>query len=155
MGELLRDRIPDALAYCAQAGLTLKPASGKWRTTRCDIHGGSDSLRINVESSGWCCMSCHAKGGDMLGLHMQRHALDFVMAARDLGAWAEDMKPDRQRKARRMAPADALEQLYEASVLVWVAAQNIRQGVVLTDADHAALSEASQDVERISQESCP
>ena len=54
-----------------------------------------------------------------------------------------------------MASADALEQLYEASVLVWMAAQNIRQGVVLTDADHAALSEASQDVERISQESCP
>ena len=123
-GEQIRDRKSDTLAYCAQAGLTLKPANSKWRTTRCDIHGGSDSLRINTESGGWCCVSCLATGGDMLSLHRQRNGRDFVMGARDLNAWTEDDKPDRQRKARRIAPANALELLYPDSLLVWVAAQN-------------------------------
>ena len=155
MGELLRERLPDALAYCAQAGLTLTPPHGKWRTTRCDIHGGSDSLRINVESSGWCCMACFAKGGDMLGLHMQRHGLDFVTAARDLGAWAEDTKPDRNRKPRTLSEFDKNTLTHRDTSLVWVFAQNMRNGVVLTDADHAALSAASHRIEWVLLESCP
>ena len=91
----------------------------------------------------------------MLGLHMQRHGLDFVTAARDLGAWAEDTKPDRNRKPRTLSEFDKNTLTHRDTSLVWVFAQNMRNGVVLTDADHAALSAASHRIEWVLLESCP
>lgn len=48
--SLDRDRLPDPRAFFDREGLALK-GSGKWRTTRCDFHDGSDSMRVNVEST--------------------------------------------------------------------------------------------------------
>lgn len=94
MGEFRRERLPDAVSYFESEGLTLR-GPGKWKTTRCDFHGGSDSLRINTESGGWVCMSCFEKGGNVLDYSMRLHGLDFVSAARQLGAYVDDGKPYR------------------------------------------------------------
>ena len=41
-----RDALPNAQGYFEQRGWVLE-GRGTWRTTRCDFHGGSDSMRIN------------------------------------------------------------------------------------------------------------
>ena len=51
-----RERLPDALSYYESVGLTFRERKGKWRTTRCDFHQGSDSMRVNVQTGAWCCM---------------------------------------------------------------------------------------------------
>ena len=62
-----RTRLPDPIEYYENlAGLRFKERGGKWRTTACNFHGGSDSLRINTASGGYICMSCGAGGGDVL-----------------------------------------------------------------------------------------
>jgi hypothetical protein len=51
MGEYLRDNLPDPIAYFEGEGLKLD-GRGKWRTTECRFHGGSDSMRVNTASGG-------------------------------------------------------------------------------------------------------
>ena len=153
MGNLQKELLPGAQTYCDRAGLALIPPRGKWRSTRCDLCGASKAMRINTESNGWCCMACGEKGGDMLALHMRLTGLDFVAAARALGAYVDGEKPSiGARKSRLISASDALELLYQDSLLVWVAAQNIVQGVVLTSADLADLSAAMKRVLLVSQE---
>lgn len=92
MGEYRRERLPDPVSFFESEGLALR-GPGKWKTTRCDFHDGSDSMRVNTESGGWVCMSCFEKGGDVLAYAMRRHGLDFVTAARQLGAYVENGQP--------------------------------------------------------------
>ena len=153
MGQLKRELIPDALAYCDRVGLPLIPPRGKWRSTRCDLCGASKAMRINTESNGWCCMACLAHGGSMLDLHMQLTGLDFVAAARDLGAYIDDDQLHRgSTKPRSISAPDSLELLYQDALLIWVAGQNIAYGVVLTAADLADITAATRRVLWISQE---
>ena len=44
-----RRNLPDAVGYYESEGLKLT-GRGKWRTTECKFHGGSDSMRINTDS---------------------------------------------------------------------------------------------------------
>lgn len=102
--------LPDAETYFRNAGLPLV-GHGKQRQGPCPIHGGSDSLGVNVETGCWFCFSCGAKGGDMLDFHRKVHGLGFVEAARELGAWEERMPGTASKSqhptsytARRVAP---------------------------------------------------
>ena len=70
----IRENLPDPVTYFENEGLKLTGKS-KWRTTACNFHGGSDSMRINTESGGFCCMNCGFKGGDVLAYHMQFYGL--------------------------------------------------------------------------------
>ena len=88
-----RDALPEPLGYFEAQGLQFRERRGRWRTTRCDFHGGSDSLRVNVQTGAFVCMSCGASGGDVLAFEMQLTGTDFVSAAKTLGAWIEDGKP--------------------------------------------------------------
>ena len=51
-----RRNLPDPISYYESEGLKLT-SRGKWRTTACQFHGGSDSMRINADSgafaTGW------------------------------------------------------------------------------------------------------
>ena len=60
-----RDALPEPIGYFEGMGLNLR-GPGKWKTTRCEFHGGSDSMRVNTSSGAWVCMACGAKGGDVL-----------------------------------------------------------------------------------------
>lgn len=154
MAQFNRDHLPDWRAYADDEGLTLQGA-GPWVTTECHIHGGSDSLRVNLKTNGWCCMACGAKGGDVLSHYMQRTGVDFLVAARALGAIEESDKPSRAEKPRLLPARDALELLYQDTMLVWVAGANQAQGLVLTDGDREALNAAARRIGLIAQESRP
>lgn len=85
-----RTRLPDPEGFYLAAGLELT-GRGRWRTTRCEFHGGSDSMRINLQSGAFVCMAgCGAKGGDVLAYRMAAAGEDFQTAARALGAWVDD-----------------------------------------------------------------
>lgn len=121
MGELVRDRLPDPLAYYEGEGLQLA-GRGRWRTTRCTFHGGSDSMRIHLERGAFVCMACGAKGGDVLAYHMAAVGVGFVEAAKALGAYQEDGKPHTGPTRPGMPPARALlalvaDELMVASIL--------------------------------------
>ena len=118
-----RDNLPDTTAYFENAGLALK-GPGKWKTTRCEFHGGSDSLRVNTESGGWICMACDAKGGDVLAYEMQSTGTEFVQAAKALGVWVDDDKPHThvvRRTPVPVKPADKFEPLGDYGRALWAA----------------------------------
>lgn len=113
-------------------------------------------MRVNRRSGGYCCMACGEKGGDVLAFHMRLHDLDFLSAARELNAVVESDKPySGPTRARRIPAGEALDLLYEDSLLAWVAAGNLANGVRLTDRDRADLSRAADRVFLVSQEARP
>lgn len=147
-----RSSLPDPITYYQGEGLEPK-GPGKWKTARCDFHGGSDSLRIHVASGAWCCMSCGAKGGDVLAYHMQRHGLEFIDACKALGAWVDDGKPSKYRQAPLPFTARAgLEVIAFEALLVAVAAGNLAKGIELASADRERLLQASSRIRFIAEE---
>ena len=150
MSEFKKEQLPDALNYFESQGLTLT-GRGKWRTTACKFHGGSDSMRVNVASGGFICMSCGVKGGDVLAYHMAAHELDFIKAAQALGAWQEDGKPNGPHRPKPLPAGDALRVLAFESLLTAVAAGNIAHGVHLNDTDRARLMVASKRITTIQE----
>jgi phage/plasmid primase-like uncharacterized protein len=135
MSEFIRDRLPDPIDYFDLEGVPLR-GPGRWKTGPCHFHGGSDSLRVNVQSGAWVCMNCQMKGGDVLAYCMQRHDIGFVEAARALGAYIDDDKPHRGvAKATSLSARDAMQLIsFELTVSVVVIADT-RRGVALNDAD--------------------
>ena len=150
MGEFLRDNLPDPVRYFEAAGLKLS-ARGKWRTTECRFHGGSDSMRVNTLTGAWVCMSCNAKGGDVLAHFIAEHVTDFVTAARLLGAWRDDGEPNRLHKPKPLPASQAISVLAFEATLAAVAAGNIAHGVRLTDTDRTRLNVAAQRINAISE----
>ena len=148
MGEFIRANLPDPVSYFEAEGLKLE-GKGKWRTTSCTFHGGSDSLRVNTASGGWCCMACGASGGDVLAFHIQAHGMDFIDAAKALGAWVDDGQPHRPQRPKPLPASQAIQVLGFESLLTYVAAGNIAHGIQLTDNDRARLLVASQRIQTI------
>lgn len=135
-----RSVLPDPASYYGAEGLRLiGPRSAKWKSTACHFHGGSDSMRINTATGAWVCMACGAKGGDVLAYEMTVHGVDFVTAAKALGAWVENGKPEPRRKPAPLPPRAALEVLGFEATLTATAAGNLAHGLVLTDKDRARL----------------
>lgn len=145
-----REQLPDPTSYFEAEGLRLKgPSRAKWKTTSCNFHGGSDSMRINTRSGAWVCMSCAAKGGDVLAYQIAMHGQDFIDAAKALGAWVEDGKSQRPQKATALPPRAALEVLGFEATIVAVAAGNLAKGLVLTNADRKRLLTCAGRINRI------
>jgi hypothetical protein len=149
--SLDRNQLPSVELYFDAEGAPLV-GNGKWRTTQCAFHGGSDSMRVNVESGGWVCMACHVKGGDLISYVMQRYGADFVTAAKTLGAWVEDGRPA-QTKPRRFSASDAMSVLSEDLHLCALVIGDARQGVTPTDADWQAFLRSAGTCIAISESS--
>lgn len=143
-----RSLLPDAASYFESEGLKLT-GRGKWRTTECKFHDGSDSMRINITTGAWVCMNCAAKGGDVLAYYMATSGEEFVQAAKSLGAWIDDGKPARPQRAAPLPPRAALEVLGFECNLTAVAAGNLAHGVTLTDADRSRLLLAAGRINRL------
>lgn len=145
-----RNLLPDAAGYFEAQGLKLAgPRNSKWKTTACRFHGGSDSMRVNTQSGGWRCMNCCESGGDVLAYHLKLHGLEFVEAAKQLGAWVDDGKPHRPQKPTPLSPRAALEVIGFECNLVAIAAGNIAKGVSLTDADRARVMAAAGRINHV------
>jgi len=143
-----RSKLPDPLAYYAARGLKLT-GRGKWRTTRCEFHGGS-RMRINTETGSFVCMAlCGAHGGDVLAYERAITGVGFVECAKALNAWVADGKPAVERRPMPYPPRDALEVLaYEATVAA-VGACNAANGAPLTDEDRRRLLLATKRITTI------
>ena len=147
----IRERIPDAQSYFANMGLVLT-GKGKWRTTECQFHNGSDSLRVNVETGGWICMSCAAKGGDAVAHHMQLHGLDFAATCALLGCWQNDGKPYRPQKPKSLQPRDALESLRLETMLILITTGDYTAGRAVSTSERNRLVTAVGRIQQISLE---
>jgi hypothetical protein len=131
-----RNLLPDPVTYFENQGLTLKgPRSAKWKTTTCNFHGGSDSMRVNVATGAWVCMSCGEKGGDVLAYEIKDSGCEFVDAAKALGCWVDDGRPHLQTKPTPLSPRLALSVLAFESSLAAIAAANVAHGYALTQID--------------------
>ena len=145
-----RDRLPDPVSYYEAVGLKLTgPRSSKWRTTECKFHGGSDSMRVNVATGAFRCMNCGARGGDVLAYHMAESGLEFVEAAKALGAWVADGKTHKPQKPTALSPLAALEVLGFEATLVALAAGNLARGLILSDADRKRLLICAGRINRV------
>lgn len=145
-----RHQLPDPCSYFEAQGLKLTKR-GKWRTTECRYHGGSDSMRINTETGAWVCMSCSTKGGDVLAYEMATNGVDFVTAAKALGAWVEDGKSETRKKPTPLPPRAALEVLAFEATLTAVAAGNLAAGLVLADKDRKRLLTAANRINKLAE----
>ena len=144
-----RRNLPDAVGYYESEGLKLTGRC-KWRTTECKFHGGSDSMRINTDSGAFACMAgCGARGGDVLAYHMAQHGLEFVEAAKALGAWVDDGRLATQHKPSPLSPRQALAVLAVEANLVAIAAANLAHGVVLSQVDLSRVLTASGRITRL------
>jgi hypothetical protein len=82
-----RDRLPDPKDYYHKHFGAL-PTRSDWLTARCPFHEDHrPSLSVNLVHGGFCCHACGAGGGDVLDFHQRLTGLDFVAAAKALGAW--------------------------------------------------------------------
>ena len=148
-----RSRMPDPATYFEAVGLLLKgPKASEWKTTSCPFHGGSDSMRIKVETGAWVCMSCGTKGGDVLSFHQQRYGLDFVSACKALGCWDDSGQPQAHFKPTTLSPRDALSVLRREANLVYIAAANLARGIVLNSGDLARLQQAASNIQVVLRE---
>lgn len=150
-----RDRLPDPVSYFEAEGLRLKgPNSSKWKTTECRFHGGSDSMRVNTQTGAFVCMAgCGAKGGDILSYAMQAHGIEFVEAAKSLGAWVEDGKPRHVPVNPPALPARAALQVLELEIyLVVIEASRIAKGHVPTEEELSRILTASNRILNITRD---
>ena len=96
-------------------------------------------------------MACNAKGGDVLAHYMAEHGVDFITAAKALGAWQDDGKPDKPHRPKPLPASAAISVLAFESTLTAVAAGNIARGVSLTDKDRARLLVAARRINHITE----
>ena len=146
-----RNALPEPLGYYESQGLTFRERKGRWRTTRCDFHQGSDSLRVNTQTGAWVCMACGVHGGDVLSYEMQLTGADFVTAAKALGCWSDDGKPAIQSKPTPISARAALQALSFEALLVALEAARISKGGKPTEADKARVLAASNRIIRIAE----
>lgn len=145
-----RDRLPDPVSYYEGQGLTLRGHSNaSWRTTECQFHGGSDSMRVNAKTGAWVCMACGVKGGDVLSHLMQSKGMEFVDAAKELGIWMGSEASHIQSKPAGLSPRAALEVLSFEALIAAVAAANVARGVVLSKKDLERLLLASNRITKL------
>jgi hypothetical protein len=144
LAQFHRDRFPDPQSYFESQGLTLSK-HGKWRTTECVFHGGSDSMRINLESGCWVCMSCNARGGDVLAYHMAAYGLSFIEAAQALGCWEGDSTA-RHIRPRPLQAIDAVSVMANECIVIVITALNAANGVPLSDDEHERMLTAASRI---------
>lgn len=146
-----RSLLPEPISYFESQGLILT-SRGKWRTTECMFHGGSDSMRINVANGAWRCMSCGVHGGDVLSYQMQYHGTEFVESVKDIGAWVDDGKPEVIRKPTAMSPRDSIQVLATESNLIAIAGHNVANQVNLTEDDLRRVRTAARRIAQIQKD---
>ena len=152
MGEFIRDRLPEAVSYFEAEGLTLC-GPGKWKTTRCEFHEGSDSMRVNTATGGWVCMACGEKGGDVLAYAMRKHGLGFVQAARSVGAYVDDGKPySGTTKPTSLSARDAMQVVAFELMVAVIVIGDIRRGLIPSDADWTRFRDCAGRIEAIARE---
>ena len=135
MAEFKKHNLPDPISYYESEGLKLDGHT-VWRTTKCEFHGGRTTMRINTSNGAFICMAgCGARGGNVLDYHMAAHVMNFKDAAKALGAWEEDGKPDqRSYRTSRISAHDLLRVIQiELYVCALVLSDSVHKGIKESD----------------------
>ena len=147
-----RNLLPDPSGYFETSGLKLKgPSSAKWKTTTCNFHGGSDSMRVNVQSGAWKCMNCGEGGGDVLAYEMKFHGTEFVDAAKAIGAWLDDGKVSVSTKPTPLSPRQALSVMGHEATLVAIEAARVAKGLTPTQDELSRLLTAANRITALAE----
>jgi hypothetical protein len=116
-----RELLPPARGFYEQELGELRRPSRGWASPKsgCPFHESRSkkSFTVNLESGGYYCFGCGAKG-DLVAFMMQRYHLDFKTAAKQLGAWRENLLPAehaqiQQRKAQQIREREVADQRKE------------------------------------------
>ncbi len=87
-GQFRREHLPTPATYYGNHFGRDFPSTRKWVAVLCPFHDDHNpSMSINLDHGGFLCRGCDARGGDVLEFERQLHGLDFVAAAKALGAW--------------------------------------------------------------------
>lgn len=87
--HFLRHLLPPVRTYYERELGKFGPTRRGWAMGRCPFHRSKSgkSFSVNLESGGFHCFGCDARGGDILAFVMLRDRLNFEAAAQSLGAW--------------------------------------------------------------------
>ena len=90
---------PPQSFYQRELGKLSRPSRG-WARSRCPFHNGNNpwAFSVNLGMGGFHCFNCGVKGGDVLSFLQLRYNLDFKTAAKQLGAWRENLTGDEFRQ---------------------------------------------------------
>jgi hypothetical protein len=108
-------------------------------------------MRVNLKTGGFMCMSCHEKGGDVLAYHQQANDLEFVEAAKALGAWTDDGKPSTYKPSPVSARTMLEVVAFEVQIVALMAA-DLARGITISSVDKDRLFEATSRITRIAEE---
>jgi len=94
-GKFNRRKLPAPIAVLYQLNIqTGRVNQGGYWVIRCPFHkGGAEqhpSLNLHQVNGNYLCHACGAKGGDILAFFRQVTGVNFVEAAKRLGAWGYD-----------------------------------------------------------------
>jgi len=125
-----RELLPEPISYYESQGLMLKGSHrALWKTTQCRFHGGSDSMRIKVATGAFICMNCGARGGDVVSYHMATYGLNFLEAAKQLGAWSGGEPSKGHIRPTALSPRDAICVLAFEGTIVAIADCRSAKGI--------------------------
>jgi hypothetical protein len=99
-----RSALPPARSfYESELGKLSRPDHKGWARTSCPFHGGNNrsAFVVNLETGGFYCFNCAAKGGDIVSFVMQRDNVNFRRAAESFGAWRSEIEPAELSRLRQ------------------------------------------------------
>jgi hypothetical protein len=97
MSRFRKELLPPPKSFYEQElGKLSRPNRKGWAMANCPFHPSKSgkSFSVNLNSGGFHCFGCAAKGGDVLAFVRLRDRCDFSAACKTLGCW-EDGKPAR------------------------------------------------------------
>jgi hypothetical protein len=106
-----RSLIPPAKTfYERELGQLGRPDRKGWAAANCPFHRSKTgrSFSINLDSGGFHCFGCDAKGGDVISFAEKRYGLSFKDACIQLGCWLSK-GPDAETQKRLREQREARE----------------------------------------------
>lgn len=143
-----RSRLPDPLTFYQGEGLQIT-GRGAWRRANCIFCESRDNFNLHVESGGFHCWSCPARGGDVVAYVMARDGCDFVTAAKALGAWIDDGKDTARARPAPLAARDALALVAQEANLIAIAGARWAHGIPQTKTDRERVLQAAARIGQI------
>jgi len=147
--QRIKDSIDPAEFYRQQNATMPPPRRRGWVDGglcpfHADQHAGS--FKVNTETGGFHCFSCHTSGGDVIDFVMQRDGLDFLAAVRELAPGA---LPENAHATSRLAARDALKALEYEATFTEVCASALAAGEALSDKDLKRLHIAARRIRNV------
>lgn len=82
-----KSRLPDPSYFYYEQGLEKLKVKGNKATACCPFHADrTPSFTIWMDTGKWKCFGC-GEAGDMIEFYKKMHSVDFVQAAKNMGAW--------------------------------------------------------------------